>query len=153
VIHGPLCHFEAQRFDGAPRSLGVDDRGRDGFSFIAGEAGAYLLPPCMGSDEVLVEGARLLRGAPVGYVTSGGAAWPFVDPDPAQHEVICHNDLGPCNTVFVDGRPRPFIDVDTAGPTALGRRVRRLHLGHDRHEVTYVRRHAPAWRSRQRVPP
>ena len=30
--------------------------------------------------------------------------------------MICHNDVAPYNTVFVDGRPRALIDFDTAGP-------------------------------------
>jgi len=30
--------------------------------------------------------------------------------------VICHNDVAPYNTVFVDDRPRALIDFDTAGP-------------------------------------
>jgi hypothetical protein len=30
--------------------------------------------------------------------------------------VICHNDVAPYNTVFMDGRPRALIDFDTAGP-------------------------------------
>ena len=30
--------------------------------------------------------------------------------------MICHNDVAPYNTVFVEGRPRALIDFDTAGP-------------------------------------
>ena len=30
--------------------------------------------------------------------------------------MICHNDVAPYNTVFLDGRPRALIDFDTAGP-------------------------------------
>jgi hypothetical protein len=119
AVHGLLRHLEARGFDGAPRFLGVDDRGREILTFIAGEVGAYPLPAYMWSDETLAGAARLLRrlhDATLGYVAPDGAAWQFAYPDPARHEVICHNDVAPYNTVFVDGRPRALIDFDTAGP-------------------------------------
>lgn len=119
AVHGLLRHLEERGFVGAPRFLGVDDRGREVLSFIEGEVGAYPLSPYMWSDDVLVEMMRLVRqlhDATAGYVAPAGATWQFVYPDPAHHEVICHNDLAPYNTVFVDGRPRALIDFDTAGP-------------------------------------
>jgi aminoglycoside phosphotransferase (APT) family kinase protein len=33
-----------------------------------------------------------------------------------QEEVVCHNDLSPCNTVFVKDMPSAFIDFDEAAP-------------------------------------
>jgi hypothetical protein len=119
AVHGLLRYLEARGFDGAPRFLGVDDRGREILTFIAGEVGAYPLPAYMWSDESLVGMARLLRrlhDATLGYVAPAGMTWQFAYPDPARHEVICHNDVAPYNTIFVDGRPRAFIDFDTAGP-------------------------------------
>jgi hypothetical protein len=73
----------------------------------------------MWSDDVLVEVMRMLRqlhDASAGYVAPAGATWQFIYPDPTHHDVICHNDVAPYNTVFVDGRPRALIDFDTAGP-------------------------------------
>lgn len=119
AVHGLLRHLEAQGFDGAPRFLGVDDRGREILTYVAGEVGAYPLPPFMWSDEALTGAARLLRrlhDATLGYAAAEGAEWQFVYPDPARHEVICHNDVAPYNTVFMDGVPRALIDFDTAGP-------------------------------------
>jgi hypothetical protein len=119
AVHGLLRHLEARSFDGAPRFLGLDDRGREILSFIAGEVGAYPLLSYMWSDETLVGAARLLRrlhDATLDYVAPEGAVWQFAYPDSAHHEVICHNDVAPYNTVFVDGQPRALIDFDTAGP-------------------------------------
>ena len=118
-MHGLLGYLEARGFDGAPRFLGIDDRGREILTFIAGDVGAYPLPAYMWFDEALAGAARLLRrlhDATLGYVAPEGATWQFAYPDSTRHEVICHNDVAPYNTVFVDGRPRALIDFDTAGP-------------------------------------
>ncbi len=119
AVHGLLRHLEAQGFDGVPRFLGIDDRGREILTYIPGEVGAYPFPAFMWSDESLASAARLLRrfhDATVDYTAPEGAAWQFSYPDPTRHEVICHNDVAPYNMVFVDGRPQTLIDFDTAGP-------------------------------------
>src|SRR5215211_2112417 len=88
-------------------------------TYIAGEVGAYPLPALMWSDEALTDAVRLLRrlhDATLGYSAPEGDEWQLAYPDPTRHEVICHNDAAPYNTVFVDGRPRALIDFDTAGP-------------------------------------
>jgi hypothetical protein len=53
-----LRHLSAVGFDGAPRALGVDDRGRDVLTFVDG-----WIPPNLDRfpDETLVAAARLLR--------------------------------------------------------------------------------------------
>jgi hypothetical protein len=119
AVHGLLRHLEAQGFDDAPRFLGIDDRGREILTYVAGEVGAYPFPASMWSDEALTGAARLLRrfhNATLGYAAPEGAEWQFAYPDSTRHEVICHNDVAPYNMVFVDGRPRALIDFDTAGP-------------------------------------
>jgi hypothetical protein len=119
AVHGLLRHLEARGFAGAPRFLGIDERGREILSFLAGEVGAYPLPAFMWSDAALAGAARLLRrlhDATLGYAAPEGVAWQFAYPDPTRHEVICHNDMAPYNTVFRDEVPRALIDFDTAGP-------------------------------------
>jgi hypothetical protein len=119
AVHGLLRHLETQGFDGAPRFLGIDDRGREILSFIEGEVGAYPLAPYMWSDEALVAMMRLLRhlhDATAGYVAPADAPWQLIYPDSTRHEVICHNDVAPYNAVFVAKRPQALIDFDTAGP-------------------------------------
>src|SRR3954468_19522367 len=59
---------------------------------------------------------RQLHDATAGFVARAGAMWQFIYLDPTRHDVICHNDVAPYNTVYVDGRPRALIDFDTAGP-------------------------------------
>src|SRR4051812_39573391 len=53
-----LEHLEARRFDGAPRYLGLDESGRDIFTYIPGE-----VPADLGTFTAsqLTHGARLLR--------------------------------------------------------------------------------------------
>ncbi len=118
AVHGLLQHLEAQGFDGAPRFLGIDDQDREILSFIPGEVGNYPLQPSMCSDTTLRQAGRLLRRMHDATVTydSPDAQWQQVYPDPSHYEVICHNDVAPYNTVFVNGQPRAFIDFDTAGP-------------------------------------
>jgi hypothetical protein len=47
---------------------------------------------------------RCFHEATAGSPLAGGA------------EIVCHNELGPHNTIFVDGRPVAFIDWDEAAP-------------------------------------
>jgi aminoglycoside phosphotransferase (APT) family kinase protein len=110
-VHRLLSHLEAVDFDGAPRLLGVDDRGREVLSFLDG-----WVPPNLDRfpDETLVAAARLLRrfhDATAGSELAG------------EHEVVCHNDPSPCNYVFAAGRPIAFIDFDHAAPGARMRDI------------------------------
>ena len=59
------------------------------------------------SDETLVAAARLIRAY---HDATAGSALAGED------EVVCHNDLSPCNFVFRDGKPVGIIDFDAAAP-------------------------------------
>ena len=103
-VHSLLRHLEEVGFDGAPRVLGIDERGREILTFIEGH-----VPPNLAtwSDGQLVEAAELIRrfhDATAGTELAAG------------EEVICHNDLSPCNTVFLKGKPSALIDFDVAAP-------------------------------------
>src|SRR3954462_546940 len=56
-----LEHLERVGFDGAPRFLGVDDRGREMLSFMPGAAAIEPHEDWVFSDEALVTVAELLR--------------------------------------------------------------------------------------------
>ena len=103
-VHSLLRHLEECGFEGAPRVLGIDEQGREILTFIEGH-----IPPDLAtwSDKQLVRGAELIRR--FHDATSGSAL-------AGEEEVICHNDLSPCNTVFVEGMPSAFIDFDEAAP-------------------------------------
>ena len=58
LVHALLHHFEAVGFDGAPRALGFDERGREVLSYVEGTAA---LAPIPRGDDVLAALARLLR--------------------------------------------------------------------------------------------
>ena len=119
AIRALLDHLATAAPGIAPESLGVDSQGRDIVSFIAGDIGHYPLDAAMRSEDALVEAARLLRryhDATTALVSRADLPWQYVDPDAARHEVICHSDVAPYNTVYRDGRPAALIDFDHAGP-------------------------------------
>jgi Ser/Thr protein kinase RdoA (MazF antagonist) len=105
LVRTLLKQLHERDFDGAPRYLGADERGREIFSFLSGD-----VPPDLDAaipDETLAAAARLIRRF---HDATGGT------PLTADHEVVCHNDLSPCNFVFRTGVPVGIIDFDAAAP-------------------------------------
>jgi len=103
-VHRLLKHLEGVRFEGAPRFLGVDEFNSEILSYIPGD-----VPPDLQdwSDNQLVAAAKLIRG--YHDATAGSDLT-------SNMEVLCHNDLTPCNTVIVNKLPIAFIDFDVAKP-------------------------------------
>ena len=105
-----LQHLADVGFDGAPRPLGYDERGRQVLTFVDGEvprAAPYLL-----SAAQLRSASALIRGFHDAAATSTLCA---------DQETVCHGDLGPHNTVFRRERAAALIDFDAdVGP---GRRL------------------------------
>jgi hypothetical protein len=105
LIHALLVHFEEREFEGAPRFLGIDSRGRAVLSFIEG-----FVPPHNGfrlGEDAVRAGARLVRA--VHDLTKGT---PFA----ARSEVACHPNLSQSNFVFRDMTPVAIIDWDGTSP-------------------------------------
>jgi hypothetical protein len=105
-----LTHLEEVGFDGAPRWLGRSD---DGWDLLSHVDGAVLEePPYDLDDDQLVACAALVRR--FHDATAGSELC-------EDQETVCHNDLGPHNTVFRARRPVALIDFDDdVGP---GRRA------------------------------
>ncbi|WP_344593674.1 phosphotransferase [Actinomadura vinacea] len=121
AVHGLLRHLERVGFDGAPRVLGVDGKGREVLSWVAGEAPGRPLPRYAVTREALVGVALLLRRyheAVASYEVPEDARWDDqasrLDGPP---ELVGHCDVTPENVVFRGGRPVGLIDFDLARPT------------------------------------
>ncbi len=117
AVHALLRHLERVGFDGAPRVLGTDERGREVLSYVPGETPDSASPEVV-TERVLEEVGRLLRRyheAARGFVLPAGIFWHHRRL-PGARTVVCHNDVSPRNTVFRDGRPVAFLDWDLASP-------------------------------------
>jgi len=100
-----LCHLHAAGFNGAPRWLGVDEHGRDTFSYLPGQVAAIAQHL---SDDQVGEAGRLQRA--FHDATRGSAL-------AGEHELVCHHDAGPHNMVFGEhDLPYALIDFDLAAP-------------------------------------
>jgi hypothetical protein len=113
-----LDHLERVGFDGAPRFLGVDNRGREMLSFIPGEAAIEPYPQWALTDEALVSVAELLRRYhdAVGSFDTAGLTWPDFVPADFHDGLISHNDPNLDNVIFSGGVAIGLIDFDLASP-------------------------------------
>ncbi|WP_053848972.1 phosphotransferase [Streptomyces sp. NRRL B-24085] len=103
-----LALFESAGWRGAPRFLGVDERGREILEYVGGDAAVTPGERAASrTDEALAEVARLVRA--FHDLTHGTAL-------AGDRDVVCHNDLAPKNTVYAARRPVAFIDWDLAAP-------------------------------------
>lgn len=105
-VHKLLAHLEAVGFHEAPALLGVDQQEREILSYVEGEVPSDCRA-LVWEDGQLEASARLLRrfhDATAGSELAGN------------HEVVCHNDYGPWNLVWIDGAPVAIIDFDLASP-------------------------------------
>jgi hypothetical protein len=113
-----LEHLEQVGFDGAPRHLGVDDRGREVLSFVPGEAAIDPVPAWALTDEALVSVAELLRRYHDAVASFDGAphTWPQAVPGAFGGGIVTHNDPNLDNLIFVGGRAVALVDFDLASP-------------------------------------
>jgi hypothetical protein len=118
ATHALLRYLADVGFDGAPRILGVDDRGREVLTYIDGSAVTEPYPAWALTEASLTSVVHLLRRyheAVRGFDASGHI-WPKSPPAPFAGELLSHNDPNPQNIVFRDGSAVAFIDFDLASP-------------------------------------
>lgn len=96
-----LLHLEQVGFQGAPRYLGLDERGRETLSYIPGET--LTTSPVRLSPAQVSSAGRLVRD--FHHATAGS-------PLAEAQEVVAHGDLGPHNIVFQGERASAIIDWD-----------------------------------------
>lgn len=118
AVRDLLLHLEAVGFDGAPRYLGTDERGREVLSWVDGDVPLPPYPAWSMTDRALADLGRLVRRFHEATATFRGSAsdWATDWADPAGGPVICHDDLFPENVVFRDGRIVALIDFAMAAP-------------------------------------
>lgn len=135
LVHAVLAHLEAVGFEGAPRLLGIDERGREVLTFVDGEVAGRPAPAWFADDERAATVARLLRRyddavstlpiPPVPPRIEPPGIPPSVAGPPA---LIGHLDVTPENVVFRSGRAFALIDFDLARPATRGEEVANLLL-------------------------
>ena len=117
-MHELLSYLHAAGFAGAPRPLGIDDRGREVLSFVPGTVPWPDRFDLLEPRQRLVKTAALIRGfhdAVTGFVPPAGARWQVLIPAEGSCDIIAHHDLAPWNLV-ISSRHWAFIDWDTAAP-------------------------------------
>jgi aminoglycoside phosphotransferase (APT) family kinase protein len=112
-----LRHLRAAGVTGVPRWHGVDEKDRDVFDYLPGEAGNDPLSAQVRGDTALVTAARLLRtvhDASVPLLDDRDLPWQLPPVEPV--EVVCHGDFATYNCVFDGGEAVGLIDFDHARP-------------------------------------
>ncbi|WP_219944267.1 phosphotransferase [Iamia sp. SCSIO 61187] len=112
AVHALLVHLREVGFEGAPRSLGLDERGRHVVEWIDGT----VTHPYRPGPSLVDVGrlARRLHEATAGFVPPVDAVWGTVI-RPDGDDLVVHHDLSSWNLVHGCGRVA-WIDWDTAGP-------------------------------------
>lgn len=118
-VHALLRHLEARGYSGAPRALGVDDRGRESLSYVPGDVvwpEHFALVQTTSALAEVAAAIRLFHDAVADFEPPRDAIWAENASDPrGPAELLCHNDLAPWNLVR-DAGAWTFIDWDLAAP-------------------------------------
>ena len=122
AVHALLRHLEDKEFPGAPRFLGVDDRGREILTYLVGDTVGDVKPwpSWVHADESLDQVARWLRSyhqAVADFTPPPSTTWRFGG-SWSPELVIGHNDTAPYNAVWRDSALVGFFDWDLAAPVS-----------------------------------
>lgn len=126
AVHALLRHLEERGFEGAPRVVGLDAKGREMLTLVPGlTVGATKpWPAWVHSDDALRQvGVWLRRFHDVmrDFVPPADARWRIGTHQWRPGDVVGHNDAAPYNAVWTEGtdgatRLVGFIDWDFASP-------------------------------------
>ena len=136
TVHRALTHLEVAGFQGAPRFLGIDSRGREVLSYLQGEVAGRPWPAWVADEDRMVSVARLVRelddalrplGIPAGHLP---APFPPDAPAPVWGPAtqLSHRDVTPENVVFRQGLAYALIDFDLIQPSTRVQSVVNLLL-------------------------
>lgn len=115
-MHALLTHLHEVGFTGAPRPLGLDERGREVLTYAPGDVPWPHRFDLLDPVDRLTRVARLIRDfhdAVTGFTPPPDARWQVLIPSEGT-ELIAHHDLAPWNLVV--GERWVFIDWDGAAP-------------------------------------
>lgn len=120
-VHALLRHLEKHGFEGAPRALGFDDRGREMLTYLPGQTLGIpeTWPAWVYAESTLVQvGAwmRRVHDLTADFEPPAGARW-FTGTTLQPGWVVGHQDASPYNAVMDGDRLVGFVDWDIASPS------------------------------------
>jgi Phosphotransferase enzyme family len=119
TIHALLRHLESVGFTGAPRVLGIDERGREILSLIDGESATHPWPAPLFTEEGMAALGRIIRAfhdAVRTFRPTDDALYRVGHKPLGPDMIVCHGDLGYWNTIWREGTVVGIIDWDFAEP-------------------------------------
>ncbi|MEY2470606.1 MAG: hypothetical protein QOF21_3304 [Actinomycetota bacterium] len=141
AVHSLLVHLERIGFDGAPRLLGIDDKGREVLSWIEGDTIGPQGSPALDDVRAAAALLREVHDATESYDLDEAAPWFSGANDPEGGERIVHGDFAPWNLIVGTNR-WSIIDWDMARP---GRVV--WDTSYAMHTIARLWPGAPEWQS------
>ncbi len=119
AVHALLLHLEKAGFEASPRVLGIDQRGREILTYIAGRvAWPWENFAPVATRDGLSKIAQIIHAyhaAVSSFVPPRDAKWSELCPRNGA-EIICHNDFAPWNLIVGPSGSFTFIDWDLAAP-------------------------------------
>jgi hypothetical protein len=120
-VHALLRHLEKHGFEGAPRALGFDERGREMLTYLPGETLGVpeAWPAWVYADSTLVqvgEWMRRVHDLTADFEPPADARW-FTGTTLQPGWVFGHQDASPFNAVMDGDRLVGFVDWDIASPS------------------------------------
>jgi 8-oxo-dGTP diphosphatase len=117
AVHALLDHLRAQGVPHIPRALGYDERGREILTYLPGEV-VYVPEHRMDDEQLaaLMLWLRVCHEASASFRPEGVVTWRFERRALADHEIVCHHDVGWYNLAFTGPQLTGVFDWDVAGP-------------------------------------